>query len=187
MNTNNVKIEAEKSLSGQNPYNFLEYYFPISADPTHEESNRVRMFKNGYRQALKYFYYKLIYNLKYKITTPHSVIAVPSSTAGKINSITKIAKALPLNNKLLTDATDALQKIYTTKSFCKTNQRDTQNLLNSFKVNRSLIEGKDILLVDDVTSTGKTFTAISDLLLANGANSVLCISIAKTVKLKNLI
>lgn len=56
-----------------------------------------------------------------------------------------------------------------------------ENARNSFKlVNKKYIRGKTILLVDDVSTTGATFSAIAELLKRAGASAVYAAAFAKT-------
>ena len=56
------------------------------------------------------------------------------------------------------------------------------NIQNAFKVaDPELVNGKNILLIDDVCTTGSTFTEITKLLLKNGAAKVYCASCCRTV------
>jgi predicted amidophosphoribosyltransferase len=53
--------------------------------------------------------------------------------------------------------------------------------LNSVAVaDASLIKGKDVLLLDDVTKTGNSLRACEKILLAAGAESVTCVTMGKT-------
>lgn len=172
--------------NNHNPYLHLYRYFPIHACSEDVESNRLRLFKAGIRNALKHYYYCLQNWISYKIDTEVSIIAVPSSDHTKINSITKVARAIAKNNPMVTDATMAITKRYTTASFCRTNNRDTEALLNSLHISPVLITGKHILLVDDISTTGKTFDILEQLLFDHGAASVICLSLGKTILLKGI-
>lgn len=55
------------------------------------------------------------------------------------------------------------------------------NLENAFEVKPDLVMAKNILLLDDVMTTGATLTAASDALAAAGAQTVYCLTIARTV------
>ena len=57
------------------------------------------------------------------------------------------------------------------------------NLSGVFEVNNpSEVEGKTVLLVDDISTTGETFNECSKMLWLYGAESVYCISTALTLK-----
>ena len=54
------------------------------------------------------------------------------------------------------------------------------NLSGSFAAEKSFIKDKRILLLDDVMTTGSTFSECSAVLLDTGAKSVRCLSVATT-------
>ena len=54
------------------------------------------------------------------------------------------------------------------------------NLKGAFAAEPKLVRGKRILLLDDVMTTGSTFSECSDVLLKTGAKSVYCLSVATT-------
>ena len=55
-----------------------------------------------------------------------------------------------------------------------------ENVKNAFKVNKNCIYGKNILLIDDVITTGATISECAKTLKENGANTVNFITIAST-------
>ncbi|MCL1998727.1 MAG: ComF family protein [Turicibacter sp.] len=58
-----------------------------------------------------------------------------------------------------------------------------ENLLNAFSFNDKYdIAGKDVILLDDIFTTSATCDACSAVLMNNGANSVMAISLAITTK-----
>jgi hypothetical protein len=175
-----------KPETTHNPYSHLYRYFPIHACSEDAESNRLRLFKAGIRNALKHYYYCLQNWISYHIDTEVSIVAVPSSDHTRINSITKVARAIAKNNRMVSDATMAISKKYTTASFCRTNNRNTDDMIRSLRIDKTLIAGKHILLVDDISTTGKTFEILEQLLFDNGAASVMCVSLGKTILMKNL-
>jgi ComF family protein len=79
-------------------------------------------------------------------------------------------------------STDAVKRIRYTESqtgFHKVER--AENMANAFKVKKEkLIEGKNILLVDDVITTGATIRECGKALINSGANQVFACSIAVT-------
>jgi len=55
-----------------------------------------------------------------------------------------------------------------------------ENLSGAFAAEPSLVKGKQILLLDDVMTTGSTFAECTNVLLEAGAKSVICLSVATT-------
>ena len=80
---------------------------------------------------------------------------------------------LPVNDKII-------KKIKNTRFFYKLDTKARHGELeNAFEVlDKNLVYGKNILLVDDISTTGATFNNISKILLENGANSVFCFCVA---------
>jgi ComF family protein len=55
-----------------------------------------------------------------------------------------------------------------------------ENVKDAFVAEKSIVNGKTILLIDDVVTTGATIAACSEALLQAGATKVFCLSVAKT-------
>jgi len=61
----------------------------------------------------------------------------------------------------------------------------TQNLADAFKcTNPAEIVGKTVFLIDDVVTTGSTFSACATVLKAAGAKRVICLAIARNLQTK---
>lgn len=79
-----------------------------------------------------------------------------------------------------------LEKIvHTVPQASLTKLQREDNVKNSFVVNeknRKLLQGKNILLIDDVMTTGSTVNECARVLLKNGCNSVSVFTLAKVVK-----
>lgn len=56
-----------------------------------------------------------------------------------------------------------------------------KNLEGAFKVNGAFVAKKNILIVDDVVTSGSTMEACSDVLLAEGANKVYGLTLARVI------
>lgn len=76
-----------------------------------------------------------------------------------------------------------LLKLYETETQhgCKNSSQRKGNILGVFDVNPDFdINGKNILLVDDVKTTGSTLNECSKMLYLNGAESVYCLTVSLT-------
>lgn len=89
-----------------------------------------------------------------------------------------IAKELkiPVDNK-------ALIRVKDTKSQFKIGRTERfKNLSDAFLANRERVQGKNILIVDDICTTGATLLEASRVLYQNGAKEVKCFTLAKSLK-----
>ena len=78
-----------------------------------------------------------------------------------------------------------LKKVVHTKAQSSLGGLDLRagNIKDAYEViEKATIEGKRILLVDDICTTGATFSEASKCLLKAGVEEVLCVSVAKTLK-----
>jgi ComF family protein len=79
---------------------------------------------------------------------------------------------------------DALQRIKATKpqGHFSAEQRE-KNVKGAFKVRQiDSVKGRSVVLVDDVMTSGATFSACAKALLAAGAKDVSCLAVARAVK-----
>jgi competence protein ComFC len=76
---------------------------------------------------------------------------------------------------------EALERVrYTVTQTHFDRRRRMQNLRNAFTVHRNAtVQGKDVLLIDDVLTTGSTLDECSRVLLAAGAQSVRALTVAR--------
>jgi ComF family protein len=56
-----------------------------------------------------------------------------------------------------------------------------ENMADAFRAKSELVQGKNILVVDDVATSGATFNACAKTLLNEGASKVYCFSLARAV------
>lgn len=162
--------------------NNLITYYPVRSGLFDSSSAMVLNFKNGCKIASAYFERLLLKWININIISDKLVCSVPSSTAGKVNSITKTCQSLCKLNPNLIDGTNYIIKQKSHDSFCRSGKRDALILYNSFLISDN-IKDKHILLIDDVTTTGLTMYILSDLLLKHGASSVTCLVLAQTFKI----
>ena len=106
------------------------------------------------------------------------ILYVPPTESGDLvkNFAHKIARVLkfPISDDLVKTRVTRAQKVF------KSAISKKENLKNAFDVNIS-VEGKRILLVDDIFDSGQSIKTIGAMLQAKGAAAVAPITIAKTV------
>jgi len=84
------------------------------------------------------------------------------------------------NNKILQLETSALKRTQNTKPQAKAEKRASRfkNLFGAFTAESAIVRGKHIILIDDVTTTGATFSEARKTLLQAGARTVRAYAVA---------
>ena len=137
-------------------------------------------FKNGHAY-LKDYFAELLY---YKCRKLHAdaVCYVPMTKASErrrgYNQSYLLAKGLSqrLNLPLLKGAVEKVNKTKSQKTLSKSER--LENLKSTFKADRTAVEGKNLIVVDDVLTTGATADAISWELKKRGAKKVYIATVA---------
>lgn len=110
-----------------------------------------------------------------------TICYVPSSDPEKTSTgIRSIAEVLCEYGRI--DATSCLERHVKIQSAKEGGPRNRQVHYNSIRVvNKHLVQDKDILLLDDVTTTSSSLLACKELLIKyGGARSVLCVALGQT-------
>ncbi len=72
---------------------------------------------------------------------------------------------------------DLIKRIKDTKPQYKLKRQErVQNLTNAFKIDKSKYNGKTLLLIDDICTTGSTFEEMINELEKNGINDIICLA-----------
>ena len=108
------------------------------------------------------------------------IVPVPPSRPGQwYNSPTLLAKQLARRMELPCETGCLYKQRKTPNQVGLSAEQRLSNLQGAFGVHNSQrIEGKRVLLVDDVITTGATLHACAQALLQNGVESVFAVSIA---------
>jgi hypoxanthine-guanine phosphoribosyltransferase len=111
------------------------------------------------------------------------IVVVPPHQSEKDNSGIKIlAQEIASKNNLI-DATSCLIRYRTIDKLATGGNRSLETHLQSIKVvNKEIIKGKKLLLIDDVSTTGNSLKACQELLEYAGAKSVKSFVLAKTTR-----
>jgi phosphoribosylpyrophosphate synthetase len=110
-----------------------------------------------------------------------AIAVVPSRDSARIGSgIGDLAQLLAGPGR--TDATSCLVRHTTIPKLACGGDRKLEVHLSSIRVDKAhLIRGREVLLLDDITTTGNSFRACRILLEQNGASLVKCLALAETV------
>ncbi len=121
-----------------------------------------------------------------------ALVAIPSSKeSGNFNSsshelIHKIVDHIGKERNII-NASDCLYRVYDIPSQHSTGKRRDINLLRESTgiQNIEKIKDKDVLMIDDVTSTGNSFIAAREILKSHGALNVIGFAVGKTIGAEN--
>lgn len=128
--------------------------------------------------ALKYFFNLLHRDVAQGVT----ICYVPSSDPANTNTgIRRIAENLCKHNGRI-DANSCLERHTKIQSAKMGGERSMEVHYNSLRVvNTNLVQNRDVLLLDDVTTTNCSLLACKELLIRYGrARSVLCLALGQT-------
>lgn len=161
-------------------YDYHPYYLPnkeINPNFTKIYSGKILDLKEGNKDAINLFYSSIDPHIKQNVL----IAVVPSSDSNKIDTgIKELGRLLAENGRI--DATSCLVRHTSVPKAANGGPRDVHTHINSIKVqNASLIQGKEVILLDDITTSGSSLEACKQLLLNAGASKVEKIAIAKTV------
>lgn len=129
--------------------------------------------------------FQRIFSPNSKGLNPHIIIPIPLSKKRLrergFNQAELIAEFLSQKTAIKVES-GVLEKIKHTESQVKAGKREKrlQNLKGTFRVSRpELIRGKNIILVDDVATTGATLSEARRVLKKSGAKEIIPVVVAK--------
>ena len=115
------------------------------------------------------------------LLSPNIAIAVVPShdPAASISGIHQLAQALARQNRI--DATACLVRFKKIPKQATGGTRSVARNLSSIRVEHAdIIQGREVLLLDDVTTSGNSLVACQQLLLEAGATRVKCMALGRT-------
>jgi ComF family protein len=147
----------------------------------------IHKFKEG-QGYLKYYFADLIAPQCKKFEGADSITYVPMTERAEYDRGFNQSKivAEELSKKLgLPLLVDAVKKTRETEEQKNLNRREREkNLAGCFKADKKLVSGKNIILVDDVLTTGATADEVTTQLLKAGAGCVFLATIASVEYLR---
>lgn len=133
--------------------------------------------KNRNSPAVAYFATKLMGVAK----QGHVVCVVPSHDPAQKNSGVRDVANLLINKGILIDGTLCLDRTKLIQKLSAGGNRGIQTHLDSIAViNPNIVNGKNVILLDDITTSGHSLQVCKHLLLEAGAASVDCLAFGET-------
>jgi hypoxanthine phosphoribosyltransferase len=146
-------------------------------------SEKILELKNKEKTSIDFWFEELKKHLK--MDESFAIAVVPShSSVNQVSGIhlvaQKLAKSLP---EKITDATLCLRRVKNIDRLSTGGNRELNTHLGSMEViNLELIQNKNVLLLDDVETSGNSLRAGKELLLKAGSSKVKCVALGKTVR-----
>jgi phosphoribosylpyrophosphate synthetase len=174
-----IGLIFKNTASNQADIITLAFYHPRrggSNPDFDEQSMQILSLKARNRQVIS-SYYRIVDPL---LGWDFAIAVVPSSDSARIGSgIGDLAQLLAGPGR--TDATSCLVRHTTIPKLACGGDRKLEVHLNSIRVARThLIRGREVLLLDDIATTGNSLRACRILLEQNGASLVKCLALAET-------
>lgn len=143
-------------------------------------SEKILYLKNKEETSIDFWVWELKNYLK---NESFAIAVIPShSSYNQVSGIhlvaQKLAKSLP---EEVTDATLCLRRVKSIPKLSTGGNREVSIHFESMAViNSQLIQNKNVLLLDDVSTSGNSLRAGKELLLKAGASKVKCVALGKT-------
>lgn len=147
----------------------IKYRHESDADPQAWKQGKKTLALRGFFQQIN------------PLLSPNIAIAVVPShdKASSPSGIHQLAKALARNGRI--DATECLVRYRKIPKLATGGGRSVDRHLNSIRVEGlEAIQGHEVLLLDDVTTSGNSLVACRQLLLEAGAERVKCMALGLT-------
>ncbi len=138
--------------------------------------------KENKESGLNYYKRKIKEELeKWDLKNCDIITIVPSSKQNKVGEgLVSLVKSISEDYNI--EYIQCLNRNRDVKKKANGGLRSRQLELDTIDaINIERIEGANILLFDDVTTTGTSLNSTREILYANGANKVVCIALGKTV------
>ena len=168
---------------------YLYNYFSVRYKEHSGISEKILRFKDGDSQSIDFFVNAMseamdsYYGKHMDYLSNMLICVVPSHAEGKYSpGLLQMARILA-NRYGMTNASNLIKRTKTHEKKSQGGNRDIDVMLGTLDLNRYInITNKNILVLDDVTTTGNSIEAVRHLLKENGANRVFAQTLGRSVK-----
>ncbi len=187
-------IKSEKQLNLDNIY-FQFYYKPAEHNEHDTISNKIikglkRFSQDEYTLFKNVFISNFLKKFDNDLLDYDIIVCVPSHCMGNYNDnplarmieeISKIHIYVNGKKKIYTDGSQYLLRYKTVPEQKAQKKRYEGTHLDSVKLKENInISGKNIILIDDITTSGSSLRACKEILEDAGANKVICFAFGKS-------
>lgn len=169
-------LYKEKSTKYNLTFEYVDKYYPVRYEKRNRVSELIIDMKNGHISAMK----EIADMIKDDIPDRACICVIPPSKTDR-SSMLKRALNLIEKEKSL-QVTDFLKRVKDKEPYHAGAERNPENEFKTIQcVKTNMLKGKDVILIDDVCTSGSTMYACKKILMDNGARTVRCIAIGRTV------
>ncbi len=166
---------------------YLHNYYSVRYKEHSGISEMILRFKEGDARAIDFFAKEMIeamddyYAGHMDYLSRMLVCIVPSHEKGKYSlGLVRLAKRI-CENYGLKNAVNLIQRTKTHERKSQGGNRDIEVMIDSLSLNPMIeIKGRNIIILDDVTTTGNSINAIRKILRENGAGQIVPQTLGKT-------
>ena len=191
-------IKCENQLNSDNIY-FKFCYKPDEHNkpgtPSYEIIMGLKRFSQvEYKKLKNIFIFNFLKKFDNDLLDYDIIVCVPSHCMGNYNDnplarmieeISKIYIYVNGKKKIYTDGSQYLLRYKTVQEQKTQKKRCEGTHLDSVKLKENInVNGKNIILIDDIATSGSSLRACKKILKDAGANEVICFAFGKTVKQK---
>ena len=172
------KLDDICSLGEYHPYKLSDGTINPDFRKSNNRSGQILNIKGNQPAAITFFFNEL----NPLISKGIAIAVVPSHDFEKTDSgLHQLARRLASNGRI--DATSCLSRHKTIDKLASGGKRSINVHLDSIKVeNLEVIRNREVLLLDDVTTSGNSLSACKQLLQQAGVQSIQCVALAQTIR-----
>lgn len=171
------KTKCKMEFIGRLPVFFYDHYEPSSGGYANAFSRLIWDYKNKMGNAIEAVtkIFIQVFNKDFTIT------GVPSSVVGNMSALPQVIKRLPQGYNIV-DATCCLERVKSIQSAHHGGTRSAFLHKETIQLkDKELIKGKNVLLFDDIVTTGSSMSACCDILRQANPKSIVCFCLGRTV------
>ena len=174
------------TFSDSKEFYYLRNYHPLNCQGEENPcfdywSEKILDLKNKEETSIDFWVLELKKHFK---NESFAIAVIPShSSYNQVSGIHLVAQKLAKSlREEVTDATLCLRRVKSIEELSRGGNRELSVHFKSVEVmNAQLIQNKNVLLLDDVSTSGNSLRAGKELLLKAGASKVKCVALGKTV------